>query len=212
MDRFLDAKYRIRQLMQVLEDAGFDINDPWSFQSLEVPDYIRFATGATRLVVWDEENPDYVAKIALAVDDEKYNQHEVELYRAAVEAGLEEHFAWCEEIYCYGERSVYAMEYLECNYDDIDSESYEWGFKRYCSSANLDPNSDDSREKYGDVYWQSADYEELVLDWFEDKLIKPIAAKFDSFIYEYEISDVHPGNIGRRNGQLVLCDYAGYGW
>jgi len=211
MDRFTEAYNRIHELMNVLMAAGFDINDPWSFESLDVPENINFATGATRLVVWDEDNPDYVAKIALTEEDEKYCIHEVELYNAAVEAGLEEHFAWCAEIYDYGVHSVYAMEYLDCDTASIDSESYQWGYERYCLDNDLDSESDNSKEKFSDYYW-SSNWEDLVLDWFEDKLIKPIAIKFNDFILDYDISDIHAGNVGYRKNQLVLCDYAGYGW
>ena len=162
--------------------------------------------------MWDDENPDYVAKIALTAENEKYCVKEVELYNAAVEAGLADHFAWCAEIYDYGTHSVYAMEYLDCCYEENDSESYQWGFERYCAEEELNVYEESSRQKFSEVYWGSSVYEELVLDWFEDKLVKPIAAKFDRFVYDLEISDIHPGNLGRRNGQLVLCDYAGYGW
>lgn len=212
MDRFTEAYNRIHELMNVLMEAGFNINDPWSFESLDVPENIKFATGATRLVVWDEDNPDYVAKIALTEDDEKYCIHEVELYNAAVEAELEEHFAWCAEIYNYGVHSVYAMEYLDCDSESIDSESYQWGYERYCWDNDLDSESDNSKQKFSDYYWSHGNWENLVLDWFEDKLIKPVAAKFDEFINDYDISDVHTGNVGYRGKQLVLCDYAGYGW
>lgn len=212
MDRFTEAYNRIHELMNILMEAGFNINDPWSFESLDVPENIKFATGATRLVVWDEDNPDYVAKIALTEDDEKYCIHEVELYNAAVEAGLEEHFAWCAEIYDYGVHSVYAMEYLDCDSELIDSESYQWGYERYCWDNDLDSESDNSKQKFSDYYWSHGNWENLVLDWFEDKLIKPVAAKFDEFINDYDISDIHTGNVGYRGKQLVLCDYAGYGW
>jgi len=212
MDRFNEAYNRISKLMNILNGAGFDINDPWSFESIDVPENIKFATGATRLVIWDEENPDYVAKIALSEDSEKYNIHEVELYQAAEREGLGEHFGWCAEIYDYGARSVYAMEYLDCDYDQIDSESYQWGYENYCYEQDLDVNTEDSREAYEDYFWKSGTCDNLVLDWFEDKLLKPMVAKFDRFIYEHDIDDIHSGNVGRRGNVLVLCDYAGYGW
>ena len=211
MDRFNEAYNRISKLMGILNGAGFDINDPWSFESIDVPENIKFATGATRLVIWDAENPDYVAKIALSEEDEKYNLHEVELYQAAEREGLGEHFGWCAEIYDYGVRSVYAMEYLDCDYDQIYSESYQWGYENYCYEQDLDINTEDSREAYEDYFWKSGTCDNLVFDWFEDKLLKPMVAKFDRFVYEHDINDIHSGNVGYRGNVLVLCDYAGYG-
>lgn len=209
--RFTEAYNRIHMIMDILYEAGFNIDNPWSFESLDVPE-LWFATGATRLVIGMNDYPDYVAKIALTEDDEKYNIHEVELYQAAVEAGLETHFGWCAEIYDYGCRSVYAMEYLDCNYEEMDSESYEWGYKRYCAEEELDSEDEDNREAFNDYYWNHMSTDNLVLDWFEDKLVKPVAAKFDRFVYEYNIDDIHSANVGRRGNVLVLCDYAGYGW
>lgn len=211
MDRLTEAYNRIHMIMNILDHAGFDINDPWSFESLDVPE-LWFATGATRLVVGMNDYPDYVAKIALTEEDEKYNIHEVELYQAAEREGLGEHFGWCAEIYDYGCRSVYAMEYLDCDYDQIDSESYQWGYENYCYEQDLDVNTEDSREAYEDYFWKSSTCDNLVLDWFEDKLLKPMVAKFNRFIYEHNISDIHSANVGYRGNTLVICDYAGYGW
>lgn len=209
--RFTEAYNRIRELMTTLDYLGFDINDPWTIESINLPEEIGYAHGATRMVIWDKNNPDYVAKIALTVDNEKYCQKEVELYEAAVEAGLESHFAWCAEIYCHGEKSVYAMEYLECDYDQMDSESYQWGYKRYCADYDLDTEAQESKDKFSDYYWSDSG-ESLVIEWFESHLARPIAAKLDRFIYDHDIEDIHNGNIGYRGNQLVLCDYAGYGW
>ena len=211
MDRLTEAYNRIHMIMDILDHAGFDINDPWSFESLDVPE-LWFATGATRLVIGMNDYPDYVAKIALTEEDEKYNIHEVELYQAAEREGLGEHFGWCAEIYDYGARSVYAMEYLECDYDQIDSESYQWGYENYCYEQDLDVNTEDSREAYEDYFWKSGTCDNLVLDWFEDKLLKPMIAKFDRFVYEHNIDDIHASNVGYRGNILVICDYAGYGW
>lgn len=211
MDRFTEAYNRIHMIMDILDHAGFDINDPWSFKSLDVPE-LWFATGATRLVVGMNDYPDYVAKIALSEEDEKYNIHEVELYQAAEREGLGEHFGWCAEIYDYGTRSVYAMEYLECDCDQIDSESYQWGYENYCYEQDLDVNTEDSREAYEDYFWKSGTCDNLVLDWFEDKLLKPMVAKFNRFVHEHDIDDIHASNVGYRGNILVICDYAGYGW
>ena len=94
----------------------------------------------------------------------------------------------------------------------MDSESYQWGYERYCADEDLDSEDEDSKEAFEDYFWSSGSCDSLVLDWFEDKLTGLVAAKFDRFVYDHDIEDIHPGNCGRRNGQLVLCDYAGYGW
>lgn len=211
MDRFTEAYNRTRQIMETLNSLGFDINDPYSIDSLDLPKEIYYEMGATRLVVWDNTYDDYVVKIALSDDCEKYCVHEVELYHAAVKAGLEAQFGWCEEIYCYGERSVYAMEFLDCDYEETDSQAYKWDYNRYCSSNGLDPNEEENLRAYSREHWGSVN-EDTLIEWFEDKLLKPVAAKFDKFMSDYSISDIHPGNVAKRGNEWVLCDYAGYDW
>lgn len=213
MDRFTEAYNRVSKIMDILNSAGFDINNPWSIEDISLPENIKFASGATRLVVWDEDNPDYVAKMALELDDERYCIHEVELYNAAVKAGLEAHFGWCAEIYCYGSRSVYAMEYLKCDDSDIESKSYKWGYERYCAEEKIDTESEESKEAYYDYYWGGFSGDGgVVLQWIEAHMVAPVVEKFEEFVSKYDISDIHSQNVGYRNGQLVLCDYAGFGW
>lgn len=212
MDRFNEAYNRVYKLMDILNGCNFNINDPWSIECIDLPSNIRYDMGATRLVVWDDENHDYVAKIALSDDDEKYCIHEVELYNAAEEAGLAAHFGWCAEIYCYGTKSVYAMEFLDCNYDKFDTLTYEWGYENYCREEKIDSSLDSSKEQYSNYYWGSDLHCNIVLDWFEEQLSKNIVALFDSFINSHDIDDIHAANIGYRGDKPVLCDYAGYGW
>ena len=35
MDRFTEAYNRIHMIMDILYEAGFNIDDPWSFESLD---------------------------------------------------------------------------------------------------------------------------------------------------------------------------------
>jgi len=212
MDRFNEAYNRVRELMDILNSCNFNIDDPWSIECIDLPSNIRYDMGATRLVVWDDENRDYVAKIALSNDDEKYCVHEVELYNAAEKAGLAAHFGWCAEIYCYGTKSVYAMEFLDCSYDKFDSLTYEWGYENYCREEEIDSSLDSSKEKYSNYYWGSELHCNIVLDWFEEQLSKNIVGLFDNFINSHNIDDIHPGNVSFRGTVPVLCDYAGYGW
>ena len=212
MDRFTEAYNRVYELMNILNDCNFNIDDPWSIECIDLPFNIHYDMGATRLVVWDEDNRDYVAKIALSNDDEKYCVHEVELYNAAEKAGLAAHFGWCAEIYCYGNKSVYAMEFLDCNYEKFDTLTYEWGYENYCEEEQLDSTLESSRREFSNCYWGSELQYNIVLDWFEEQLSKNIVGLFDNFINSHGIDDIHPGNVSFRGTVPVLCDYAGYGW
>ena len=133
MDRLLnrinEAAMAAERIINMVEGAGFDVTDPtsiinsWDYCSM--PDGMQYAYGASRIVIWDEDYCDYVIKIALSEDYEKYCYHEVEVYEAAVKEGLADNFAWCM---CYAEPQyddeskyetpgIYVMEYVDCNED-----------------------------------------------------------------------------------------------
>ena len=212
MDRLEAATIRTNEIMDMLLNVGFNINDPMNIDYLGLPSNFMYDSGASRLVIWDTNNLDYVVKLPLRPEYERYCIHEVELYHKAVEAGVEAQFGWCEEIDNYGEITAYAMEYLDCDYDGISDTTYTWGYERYCSEQKLDSSLESSHKQYNSYYWDTYEDSNLLLDWFEDHLIKPVAAAFDKFINEYEINDIHPGNVGYRGSEVVLCDYAGWNW
>lgn len=212
MDRLEAATLRANEIMNTLFEAGFNINEPMNIDYLELPWNFMYDSGASRLVIWDMGYLDYVIKLPIRPEYERYCIHEVELYHKAVEAGVEAQFGWCEEIGDYDGITVYAMEYLDCDYDGISDATYTWGYEKYCSEQKIDSSLESSRKQYNSHYWDTYEDSSLLLDWFEDHLIKPVAAAFDRFINECEISDIHPGNIGYRDTEIVLCDYAGWDW
>jgi len=211
MDRFAIASIRATDIMNRLYKAGWDPFDSWSIET-HLPEGLDFASGASRIVVWDTACPDYVIKIGISTDDDRYSRREVELYTAAVEAGVESQFGWCAYIGEFYGRNVFAMEFLECNYDDFQDETYQWGYERYCSEENLDASLETSRREFSNAYWGSDLHDDIVLEWFEAQLTKTEAATFDSFVFKHDITDIHPGNVARRGVEVVLCDYAGWGW
>lgn len=212
MNRLEAATIRVNEIMNTLFEAGFNINEPMNIDYLELPWNFMYDSGASRLVIWDMGYLDYVIKLPIRPEYERYCIHEVELYHKAVEAGVEAQFGWCEKIGDYDGVPVYAMEYLDCDYDEISDATYTWGYEKYCSEQKIDSSLESSRKQYNSHYWDTYEDSSLLLDWFEDHLIKPVAAAFDRFINECEISDIHPGNIGYRDTEIVLCDYAGWDW
>lgn len=211
MDKLIKVTQRVSNIMTRLHAAGWDPSDSWSIEGIDLPEGMHYGCGASRIVVWDS-NHDYVIKFGISEDDDKYCDHEVELYEKAVEEGVADQFGWCAYIGEFYGRKIYAMEFLECNYDGFDDESYQWGYERYCSEEDLDSDAEESKRKFSNAYWGSELHNELVFEWFEQQLPLFVAKAFDRFINKYQIEDIHPGNIGRRGTDLVLCDYAGWGW
>ena len=212
MDRLSQATIRATDIMNKLYAAGWNKLDTYSIESLDLPEGICYANGASRFVVWDDNNPDYVIKIGIREEDDKYNRREVELYHAATEARVESQFGWCAYVGDYCGREIYAMEFLESSSVYNEDKSYEWGLKKYCSDNDLDSNSSEVLEAYHDYYWDRMYDSEMILEWFESSLTISEMRKFDAFVCKHNITDIHAANIGYRDEKLVILDYAGWGW
>lgn len=212
MDRLEAATIRATDIMTKLYDAGWNKLNSWSIEDIDLPQELDYTAGASRLVIWDNSHPDFVIKLGISEEDDRYSRREVELYKAAVESGVESQFGWCVYIGDFNGREVFAMEFLQCSYDDFEDESYQWGYKKYCVEQDMNVNSYSARRQYSKYYWDTDYRDDVIIEWFEAQLTETKAAAFDHFIYEYKIDDIHPGNVARRGTEVVLCDYAGWNW
>lgn len=218
MDRYLQACQAAERLINEVTTAGFDLCDSEriiynGYQYL--PNYIQYAYGASRLVIWDDCYCDYVIKIAKDENCEKYCQHEVEIYQAAVKEGVADSFAWCA---CYQEPDwdndmpgIYVMEYLDCNEDEVYDDAWTYGYKEYCRSHGLDDSNYDNADEYES--WKESDDNGLVLDLLESDMDDKYRRTFEIFMCKWEITDIHQGNISNEcGGHRKIVDYAGWGW
>ena len=227
MDRLLnrinEAAMAADRIINMVECAGFDVTDPtsiinsWDYCSM--PDGMQYAYGASRLVIWDEDYCDYVIKIALSENYEKYCHHEVEVYEAAVKEGLADNFAWCmcyaEPIYDddgeYDAPGIYVMEYVDCNEDEVADTTYKHGYEEYCESHGLDSSNWDSIDEYD--RWYEGDSEDRVLDYMESLMPSEYKRMFEVFMCKWWITDIHEQNVALRpDGSMVIVDYAGWNW
>ena len=226
MDRLLNrinqAAMAADRIIDMLECAGFDITDPNSIISypnyMNMPGSMTYAYGASRIAIWDEDYCDYVVKIALDEKYEKFCQHEVEVYEAAVKEGLADTFAWCM---CYakpqyndeGEYEVpgiYVMEYVDCNEDVNSDEIWKYGYSQYCKERGLDSSSYDYADDYDE--WNCEEDDELVLEYVESQMNDEQRRLFNVFMMKWWISDIHNQNIGHIGNRIVILDYAGWNW
>lgn len=216
MDRYLEACMAAERIVNEIKAAGFELNDPKDFihnAYQYLPYYIQYAYGASRLVIWDTEYYDYVIKIALEPSYEKYCQHEVEIYRAAVDEGVDDSFAWCT---CYAEPDwdndlpgIYVMEYLDCNEDEVYDDAWTYGYKEYCRSHGLDDSNYDNADDYDS--WKECDDSGLVLDLLESNMNDEYRRAFEIFMWKWNITDIHQGNIS-STVPMKIVDYAGWNW
>ena len=222
MDRYLAACHAAERIINMVECAGFDLTDPYSIINCgdysNMPEGMDYAYGASRLVIWDNDCCDYVIKIALSPNYEKYCQHEVEIYQAAVKEGLADNFAWCmcyaEPTYADGEidaPGIYVMEYMDCNEDAVSDVTWTHGFEEFCYQRGLDSSDCTSVDKYND--WNEGESEEMVLDYMESLMSPEYRRAFEVFMYKWWITDIHEQNVALKdNGQMVIVDYAGWNW
>ena len=195
-------------------DAG-DIYSNWDLSYRMEDDGCWFANGCTRFVMGDD-NCDYVIKFQRLFDEIDYGAIECDIYRDAVAAGYADKFVWCDHLMDYqvpaGEIKVYVYKYVQCSYEMISDDSYDYHFRSFCDENGLDMGSEDAREE-----WDSSDGDytstRAMLEFAEDfwHMTREDLVAFVDFLSEHHVNDLHCGNWGYDDKLLVLTDYAGYG-
>ena len=206
------------RIISMIEGAGMDITNPYSIirgEYTSFPCDMEYACGASRLVVWDTDYCDFVVKIALDEDYEKYCQHEVEIYQAAVKEGLADKFAWCM---CYSEPNyedgsyrpgIYVMEYVDCDEEVVYDSAWKYGYESFCEANGYDSSNYDAADEYND--WNYCD-NDMVLDYMEAQMDEETRKAFCIFMMKWNITDIHCGNAGFISNRMILTDYAGWNW
>ncbi len=172
-----------------------------------------FANGATRLIIGDEDR-EFVIKFQPYEDsrDHDYCRFEYDTYKAAVAVGLDEYFCPIEFLFNYdfGDRvcGVYVMPYCSCDPQDIEDDSYNYQFKRFCSDNGYDEHDEDAMDEFNYDYDSDSCLIELALEsWGR-------LGDYDclcDFLRNWGCNDLHAGNWGYLENRLILVDYAGYG-
>lgn len=172
----------------------------WRDSSYENLENIFYSYGASKLVIIDDDN-DWVLKIPFCDKACDYCALEAENYKKAVEVGVEEGFAACHFLMEYEGAPCYIMEKVSCDEQTVESDFYEIGSNKLSGEMDED-------EIYS--YLGSMDGDEIVDQllefYYDDGFLRDV---YD-FLSQNEINDLHTGNVGYRNDQLVLVDYSGY--
>ncbi len=205
------ATERTYAILDKLTECGFDVREPYA---ANLPDGMYISDGACRVVIIDEKHPDFVIKFGWRDSDEKYCKREAKLYEDAEKKGLEMFFAWTHYICEFQGRAIYAMEYLDCDEEDISDKSSDYCWKLYCenNSVDLDEDDWDIRDEFWDSYNDASDQTYGVVRYLSSMISAKDAFALDQFIWDNDINDLHDANFGYRNKEIVICDYAGYGW
>ena len=115
-----------------------------------------FDCGATRIVIGDEHD-DYIIKFQTDRCGVDYGSIEAWIYADAKEQGFESKFVFCEKLldYVYTAEDgaeyifpIYVYERVYCSYDTISDDSYDYHYRSFCEQEELDPELDESRDRY----------------------------------------------------------------
>lgn len=186
----------------------------WLWDNREyIPSHIESSNGATRIVFWDKDECDYVFKINMNREDIDYGKQEAYIYQKAIDAGIEDHFAWTAKVYsCYG-LDVYAMEYCSVDCDKTSSESWDYHARVICEEEGWDfDNLTSEEQEQLQCYVEDAEYAQTdgMLEFARSQMTYTDFHSFYDFIDDMRLNDLHCGNWGYRGDQLILVDYAGY--
>lgn len=146
---------------------------------------VSLVNGATRLALIPDDYP-FIAKIGFdrGYDDEEY-------------------------AYNYNEEEVFRYNYILDNYPDvIDAVPFTTKMVVKGIPMIIQEKIDvDQQEVY-------ESYPDLVEDNSEDMIWELLATVYGNEVYnafeECGVNDIHDGNIGLKDGKLVLFDFAGY--
>ena len=145
---------------------------------------------------WNYEAEDYVFEPFMTITD--YCKKEATLYEKAQELGIAEFFAGTHLAgYTKDHTPFYISERINKTFDDVEvSAEQKESAKKYADSK-------------GDISWRR-----LPVQWLALALEKFGVAKVDkfvNFIIDFDINDLHWGNVGLRDdGTPVLIDYSGW--
>ena len=160
-------------------------------------DQFYIVYGLTKLVVVDKTTG-FVLKIPFLGVCLNYCDEEEAIYHRASECGFENMFARCEKPSPIEQDKAkinfYIMEYAEVSQARISSYVQEY--------------YPDIGEKY-DISPLGVD-ECVVYELLKRVLGEEKYLLICTFLEEEGVNDIHGGNIGFKNGELVLVDYSGY--
>lgn len=134
----------------------------------------------------------YVLKIPISSRYDNYCQIELNNYKAAVNRGIEECFAFCEKVMDYNSIPIYMMEYANVDEDILAENAYESYSSRGAS------------EKYEEASGEEMVYE--VMSYYYEENFNMVI----DFLDEFNIGDLHSENIGFICGRPVYIDYSGW--
>lgn len=185
-------------LTEHLAQYGEKETSEWFYEYNLKHEGFWFSGGASKICIGHSDLPNWVLKIGYTEHVScDYAAYEYKVYCAAKEAGLEKYFP---ETIFLGEfcgRAFYIQERATCVESLV---SHEW-HSRLCQEHDL----------YGEEYSEDEVWDEL--DELDDESICMLSFGNEylcDFLIENRVGDLHEGNFGYINGELVIVDFSGW--
>ena len=180
----------------------------------------QVCSGYCRAVIFHEDW-DYVLKFTYNQDKmyDKNNEYLGELdycaneafvYQEALKVGLADYFAECICIGQVGEINFYLMTRCDCDEDRVYSGSCDAAFRVFCEENGYDHEhaSNAVYDEFDDYY---CDDDDNIFEFAREQW-GSVADRVKNFCSEMGVNDIHCGNWGFLGEQLIIIDYAGYGY
>lgn len=163
---------------------------------------IEIKNGATRMVIISLEK-DFICKIDFDDRDINFCKKEADNYQNAIVDGIDELFAECYDFPIIFDNIYLNAEIMEkVEVDEEKAEDYSYKIRYQNSGLSL-CDFDDQHEILSSSEEVEVIFQEI-LDY--DKYIA-----LNKFVYDYDIDDIHTGNIGfLPDGRIKITDYAGF--
>lgn len=171
----------------------------WLREYIRNHDNIVDYEGATRIVLCDEDKG-FVIKLAISNEDQCYNENEAYVYSCARAKGLDSYFAGLIYAGNIENLGVYVGEYVHCDESEISGSTSEYLYQRDIECGYI------SEDEYN---WYCGEDSDEVLEWAEYEWGEDFSLVY-SILHNCGIGDLHSGNWGYKDGQLVVVDYAGF--
>lgn len=189
------------------------------------------AVGATRATIMKDNSP-YVVKMDIDMDDwqESSCENECAIYDAAKARGLQRCFTEAAYLGIYrAEVDWYDLEDFSC-YIELDDAAVKekaarqgcelrhsvveiplYGYERAVCGFVHQPQSTEADRAFIKMHRSPlAERSEKVALSFLNEYGKEVYDMLTDLFFEYEVNDLHSGNIGYIEDRVVFTDFAGY--
>ena len=169
-----------------------------------LPDDVQFFSGASRMCFQFDEIADWIIKVDFSYQ-KGYCKKELENYRDAVTAGLDEYFAATYKLTELDDGRIVIIQEAAT----VDEEAVSSTWNEYAMNDDYYSDEDKADPCYLECYMYDMDDCGRLYATLGD--IKNFN-ELDEFCMNHQINDLHENNWGINDkGAFIIIDFAGYG-